>query len=413
LTVRVDTLVIGGGQAGLAVSRHLAAAGREHLVVERGRVAESWRARVWDSFRLVTPNWTVQLPGLAYDGPDPDGFMGRDELVAHLDRYAVASGPPLRTGAPVERIGPGRGEGLAAVTADGVVEARNVVLAVGGLHAPRLPSFAPDVPPAVLQLHSSEYRNPDGLPAGAVLVVGAGQSGAQIAEELHRSGRRVYLSVGRCRRGPRRYRGHDIVWWLDRMGAFDQVVTDRARRSAPQHNLQLSGRDGGRALDLRRFAADGVVLLGRLGGGAGGRLRVAPDLEDNLRGADAAAARITRAIDAFVARTGLPADEADEADEPGPEGEAPPDIGEPVRELDLRAAGVGTLVWATGYRPDFRWVDLPVIGEDGYPDHTRGVTPYPGLYVLGLPYLHTVKSDLLLGVGADAAHVAGHIVARR
>lgn len=407
---RVDTAVVGGGQAGLAMSYWLAQADRDHVVLEGGRIAESWRTGVWDSFRLVTPNWTVQLPGRAYDGPEPDGFMSREEVVAYLVRYAERTPTPLRTGVEVTALRrKGTGEGYILDTTDGGLEARSVVVATGAYREPRIPALASGLPEGVLQLHSSQYRSPGRLPRGAALVVGTGQSGAQIAEELYQSGRRVYLSVSRCGRAPRRYRGRDTAWWMARMGMLDQTVDQLPADARFRCNLQVSGRDGGHDLNLRRFARDGVVLLGRLEDAWHGRLRLAPDLRENLRGADETAARIKRGIDEFIRERGIEAPEEEPAGDFGPDEGAE---GDPILELDLASEEVATVVWATGYRRDDGWIHLPVTGREGDPIHRRGVTPFPGLYFLGLRLLHTLKSELLLGVGGDARFLASQIASR-
>jgi len=408
MTEHVDTVVIGGGQAGLAMSYHLSDQGRDHLVLERSRVAEHWRSRVWDSFCLVTPNWTVRLPGFPYDGADPDGFMNRDELIGYLERYADRTRPPLRTGVEVTAVRRrGTGDRYLLDTTTETLEARNVVVATGGFQQPKIPPAAPRLSASIHQLHSSEYRTPGHLPAGGVLVVGTGQSGAQIAEELYQSGRRVYLSVSRCGRAPRRYRGRDTMWWLLEMGRLDQPVDRLAAETGSAYNSHVSGNNGGHDLNLHQFARDGVVLLGRLDDAADMKLRCAPDLGQNLRTADEAAAQIKTRIDEFIRKTGIEA--PDDRPVAGWEGGV---VEEPVLELDLASEGIATVVWATGYGCDFSWIHLPVESADGELIHRRGVTRFPGLYFLGLPRLHTPKSELLLGVGDDAAFLAAQIASR-
>ena len=399
---RVDVVVVGAGQAGLALSYHLAQQGRPHVVLERGRVGEAWRSGRWDSFCLVTPNWMTNLPGFPYAGDDPDGFMGRDEVVAFLERYAASFGAPVREGVEVTAVAPAAGGRYLVETTAGPIEAVNVAVATNFLQVPKLPPFAADLPGDIVQVHTSRYRNPEGLPPGAVLVVGTGQSGSQVAEELYQSGRRVCLSVGRTGRVPRRYRGKDVYWWVRETG----IRTTTAETSAG--HAHVSAKDGGRDLSLHRFARDGVALLGRVEGVAGGRLRLSPDLHERLAYADAFEAAFKRAVDDYVARTGLDA----APDEPPVDaGLGDGDRAEVVRELDLRAAGVSSVVWGTGYGCDLRWVRLPAVGADGFPVHERGITPVPGLYVVGMSWKRPPTSAFVGTVGQEAAHVSAHLAA--
>lgn len=404
----IETIIIGGGQAGLAVSYSLKQHGREHLVLEKaGRPASAWSRR-WDSFTLVTPNWTFVLPGAEYKGDDPDGFMPRDEVVATFDRYPTSHGLPVRYGVSVAAVTPLDGRpGYQVVTEEGVLEARNVVVATGMFQRPKLPAFAASLPASLLQLHSEQYRNPALLPPGAVLVVGSGQSGCQIAEELYQSGRRVFISIGSTGRGPRSYRGKDIFRWLLLTGYLDRtpdkLPSPKARFTANPH---VSGARGGHDLNLHQFARDGVTLLGHLEGSSNGVLGFAPDHRDSLAKSDGFANMLMDAIDGLVARTGL--------DAPG---ERPPVLrdgydAEVVSELDLARSGVTTLIWAAGYDFDFDLVKLPVTDEYGFPIQQRCVTAYPGLYFVGLPWLHTQKSGLLIGIREDAVYIAEHITAR-
>jgi putative flavoprotein involved in K+ transport len=403
---RADVVVIGAGQAGLATSYHLKQRGLDHLLLEQERVGESWRSQRWDSFCLVTPNWTVQLPGFPYEGPDPDGFMGRDEVVAHLDRYATLIDPPVRTGVPVTSVAAGDG-GFTVQAGGSRIEARAIVVATGSYRRPTLPPFAGQIPANIFQTHSSRYRNPSQLPDGAVLVVGTGQSGAQIAEELHEAGRRVFVSVSSCGRVPRRYRGKDIVWWGKLGGLYERTVdTLQSPAEKTACHPQNSGSRGGHDIYMRQLANEGVTLLGRIEAAADGVLEVAPDLGENLRKEDEFAEKILQQLDEAVAKMGmpLPADE-----NPRGLGEEVADEKNPIRRLDLEAAGISAIVWATGYRPDFGFVDLPVFDDQGQPIQRQGVTPIPGLYFVGLEWLHTPKSGLLLGVGEDAEHIASTI----
>lgn len=405
---RIDTVIVGGGQAGLSTSYWLKQRGHEHVVLEKADApGTAWRNR-WDTFTLVTPNWSFRLPGGDYGQADPHGFMGRDAILAAFADYAHRHALPIRYHSAVTLVeSHTSGQGYTVHTADGMMfVAAHVVLATGSFQRPKLPEYAADLPAAVKQLHSGQYRNPAALPPGAVLVVGSGQSGAQIAEELYQSGRTVYLSVGRAGRAPRRYRGRDTWEWLDLSGFLDRTAdklpAPQARFAANPH---ISGRDGGHTLNLHQFARDGVRLLGRVTGAADGKIRLAPDLHESMMHADQFEARLLTMIDDHIVRSGVDA----------PEDQLPQlrdgFATEIVQEVDLAAAGITSVVWAVGYSFDFEWVKLPLLDAHGFPSQVRGVTAHPGLYFVGLNWLHSQKSGLLQGVGEDAAHVAGHIAA--
>ena len=417
----IDTIVVGAGQAGLSTSYHLSERGIEHLILERAdRVASSWRHRRWDSFCLVTPNWMIDLPGFAYEGDEPDGFMPKDDVVAYLERYAETIDAPIRFGAGVRSLtASDDGGGFRLVTENGGFEARNVVVAAGSYGRSKTPAFASRVPDDITQLDPSQYRNPDALPTGPVLVVGTGQSGMQIAEELYQSGREVHLSVGSAGRVPRRHRGRDVLRWLDLAaeagaGPFGDTVDTldpgevRAERRSAKHHV--SGRDGGHDLNLHRFARDGVHLCGRLEGVRDGVLRFAPDLHENLRHADDVAYEIRSSLNELIEKAGIDAP----PQSPEVERELRDGFDQPQPEtLDIRDAGIGTVIWATGFWMDFGdWVEVPVFDDDGYPVQKRGVTDHPGLYFVGLYWMHSLASDLLYGVGEDAAHVVRHLAER-
>jgi putative flavoprotein involved in K+ transport len=411
MTAHVETVIIGGGQAGLAMSYCLRQLGLEHVVLERGRLAERWRSERWDSLTLLTPNWMTQLPGYSYRGDEPDGFMSRDEVVRFLEEYAATFDPPLQCGVQVASVRPQPGGERYLVQTDGAgFEARNVVVASGPYQQPSIPPLGARLPRDVLQLHSRDYRNPTQLLPGAVLVVGSGASGLQIVEDLSRSGRRVYVAVGRCNRWPRQYRGTDIETWMHAMGLLDAVglrtVIDPKYGCFPV----LTGVGGGHDLDYDRFAAEGVTLLGHLRGAEGGTLVFADDLRETLALWDESWVLFKSMIDAYIQQGGL---------------HAPPDASSsaaasrawrrqaPIRELDLAASGIATILWATGFRHDLGWLEVPVLDESGNPIHQRGVTLSDGVYFLGLRNLHKRKSSFLFGVGEDAAHLAEHIAARR
>ena len=404
---QVETVVIGAGQAGLATSYCLSQRGCEHLVLERSRVADAWRTRRWDSFTLVGPNWSCTLPGAPYQGSNPDGYMGKDDLVGFFERYARMAGVPVREGVEARKLWRDDAASRYMIdVGDGRIAARNVVMATGPYQRPRVPREAAGLD-GVVQLHSVDYRNPSQLPEGAVLVVGSGQSGCQIAEDLREAGREVTLST--CGAGwfPRRYRNRDNVLWRSQMGWFEHSVdilaSKKDRMSAPPVQ---TGRAGGHDLNLRTLAAIGVTLAGRFIGAEGRHVRFADDLDRNIARADDVARKLIVEIDAYIREQGInaPADETDFFRRP------------PVArvgELDLRRAGVSTVLWATGYDFDYGWVDLPVFDEYGYPTQRQGVTAFPGLYFVGLHWMHTRGSGLIFGVGRDAEHIAGHIATAR
>jgi putative flavoprotein involved in K+ transport len=397
----VDVVIIGAGQAGLAMAACLQRRGITALVLERHRVAHAWEHQRWDSFCLVTPNWQCHLPGMAYDGPDPQGFMGRDAVVAYLRRYARQVAPSLREGVAVNRLEPAE-RGYRLHTDEGVVEAEQVVVATGGYHQPRRPALSAALPADLVQINAIDYRNPQQLPPGSVLVVGSGQSGCQIAEDLFLAGRRVHLSVGSAPRSPRRYRGRDVVDWLDRMGYYAMPIDehDDPRAVRAKTNHYLTGRDGGREIDLRRRALEGMVLHGRLHDLSPNHreLRFADDLAQRLDEADAVYLRIRASIDAAIDREGL------EAPSEPPYTPCWHPAADHPRHLPLD--DLAAVVWCTGYRSDFRWIEVPVFDGAGQPCHRRGVTPSPGLYFLGLPWLHTWGSGRFCGVADDAEHLA-------
>jgi putative flavoprotein involved in K+ transport len=402
-----DTMIIGGGQAGLSVSYHLKREGRDHIVLEQAaQAANTWRNHRWDSFTLNNPNWQSQLQGAGIPGKDPDGFLSRDELVSYFEKYIQQNRLPLRYETLAFTV-TAVADGYAVETSAGTFRARNVVVATGVCQKPRLPRFKGALSPDIRQLHSDSYRNPDSLPAGAVLVVGSAQSGAQIAEELYQSGRKVYLSVCRSGRVPRRYRGRDINWWRNALGLYERTVDQlTSLREKVGSYAHVSGTKGGHTLNLHRFASDGVTLLGRVTELDSATVKLERDLHKNLAAADQWEANLVARIDSYIEEHELAI----------PREMLPQFTGgftQPERdELDLRQANVGSVIWATGYSFDFSMVRLPVFDASGYPIQERGVTIYPGLYFVGLPWLHNAKSGLLFGVSEDAAHIAFHIINR-
>ena len=407
MTTTVNTVIVGGGQAGLSVSHYLTKLSVDHLVLEQaGQAGDAWRNHRWDSFTLNTPRWQSRLPGVIYGEDDPDGFMPKREVVARFEDLARRL--PVRYRARVTAIEPQRGGYVVELDGAEKIEARNVVVATGLHQAPKIPAMSRNLPSGIKQLHSDSYRNPQQLPPGAVLVVGSAQSGAQIAEELYESGRKVYLAVGRAGRTPRRYRGKDANWWFARMGSYDRKVSElpspKVKFSGKPH---ISGTRGGHTINLHQFARDGVTLIGRLAGIEGSVVKFAGDLHDNLAAADRAEAEFIKSVDDYIARTGLTAPE-----------EALPVLRDGfvqpiVSELDLKAAGIVNVIWATGYSFDFSIVKLPVVDSDGFPVQTRGVSAHRGLFFVGLPWLHTAKSGLIYGIGEDASFIANRIGERR
>ena len=409
----VDTLVVGAGQAGLAMSYWLAQAGVEHQLLERrATLGGAWHDR-WDAFCLNTPNFSLDLPGMPYAGPDADAFMPRNDLIEYFRHYGESIGAPVHTGTDVTRIAPSD-HGFSLATSRGSWRARNVVLATGGYQQPKIPALAAKLPGDILQLHSNDYRNPGQLPDGAVLIVGTGQSGGQIAEELLAAGREVHLAVSVCPEAPRRYRGRDTIYWMIELGlhgpkhglnalSAEQLPSPAARFMC---NPLLSGADGGHDIHLRDLGRRGVRLHGHLEAADDGDLVFSDDLPHRLNLVEAGfSQRLQPMLDAYIAAAGIPAPDADppRADDWLPS--------EPAR-LNIDAGNLRSVVWATGYRLDFSVLELPVLDEWNYPRHRRGVTEHPGLYAVGLPWLTGHWSSLVAGVGRDAAFIAGHIAGR-
>ena len=404
---RTDTLVVGGGQAGVAMSEHLGRAGIPHIVLERGRVAERWRSERWDSLVMNGPAWHDRFPGLEFAGEDPDGFPGKERVADYFEDYVKMLGAPLRTGVEVKSAVPNEGQGGFTVeTSEGVIECARVVAATGPFQKPVMPAIVPETA-GVVQMHSTGYRNPGALPEGAVLVVGAGSSGVQIADELNRAGRKVFLSVGPHDRPPRRYRGRDFVWWLGVLNKWDAAAPPKG---AEHVTIAVSGAQGGETVDFRKLGQAGIVLVGRTEGCEGSVVRFGGDLAANIAAGDANYLSLLDEADAYVAAQGLDLPEEPEARVFGPE---PDCVTNPLAELDLKAEGVGTIIWATGFGVDYGWLKVDAFDAAGRPVHQRGVSNVPGVYFVGLPWLSRRGSSFIWGVWHDARFIADQIGIQR
>lgn len=403
---QTEVLVVGAGQAGIAMSEHLSALGVPHIVVERDRIAERWRTGRWDSLVANGPAWHDRFPGREFDIP-PDAFATKDDVAKYFVDYARGFDAPILTGVEVTSVRKHKGRGGFHIeTSGGAIEARYVVAATGPFQKPVIPPVIPDTA-GIEQLHSISYRNPHQLRAGAVLVVGSGSSGVQIADELRRSGRDVYLAVGPHERPPRRYRGYDFVWWLGVLGKWDAATP---AVGAEHVSIAVSGVDGGNTVDLRALAAEGITLVGRAESFDSGVLRFAPDLRQNLEASDATYLSMLNEADAFVTRTGMDLPEEPQAHILG----ADPDcVTNPLLQLDLSAAGVTSIIWATGYALDYGWLQVDAFDTSGKPKHQRGVSSEPGVYFLGLPWLSRRGSSFIWGVWHDAKYLADQIMIQR
>lgn len=395
---RTVVAVVGGGQAGLATSYWLQQRNIDHIVFDRGESGDTWKRR-WDSFCLVSPNWSLRLPGMPYDGPDPHGFMPRDEIVDYVQRYRHFVDPPMASPVEVEGLRHDHG-GWKVETSEGEWDAGQVVVAGGSFQIPSVPVAASGLSSDIFQIHGAEYRNPDQLPPGSVLVIGSGQSGCQIADDLRQAGRDVWLSVGGATRAPRRYRGRDLFEWVRDIGLLDGPMSAHPEGPEARYrpNPQASGRDGGKDIDLRQFGRDGVHLLGRFNGASGTEVRFLPDVIDRLDAADEACNRLIEGLEQYIAGTGmdLPPDDREQIDW------VPSDVPEIV---DLSEEDIGSVLWCTGYRRDYSWIQGLHTDDHGYPVEQRGVTELPGLFFVGLHGMYSLGSGLFWGVGADAEHV--------
>lgn len=399
-----EAVIVGGGQAGLALSWHLVQQGVRHVVIERDTLVHEWRDGRWDNFTLVTPNWQCRLPGYPYDGPDPDGFMARDEVYAWTKNYADTFDAPVAEGVSVSLVEERPGGGFTVRTSAGTLTADTVTSATGGYHLPVTPAWASEIPGDVFQLHSHEYRNAAQLPEGPVLVVGSGQSGTQIAEDLLLEGRDVHLALGRAPRVARFYRGKDCMTWLAEMGIYDVPVSAHGLAKRESTNHYVTGRDGGRDIDLRQFAVRGVRLYGRAVGLTDSVFLFDDTLPDNLDYADSVAESIKNDIDRYIEREEIHA----------PEEERYSAVWQPTEvPRQLATADVASVIWAIGFRADWSWLgNLDVLDHQGHPLHTYGESKVPGFFFIGLPWMHTWGSGRFHAIARDAEHVAGRIAVR-
>jgi len=404
---KVETLVVGGGQAGLAMSEHLSNCGVPHLVLERQRIAERWRSERWDSLVANGPAWHDRFPGMEFSDIDADAFAPKESVADYFVAYAEKIAAPIRCGVEVRQVQRNSGRpGFHVETSDGVIEANSVVAATGPFQRPVIPAVVPE-DAGITQIHSSAYRNPDQLPEGAVMVVGAGSSGAQIADELLRAGKPVYLSVGPHDRPPRSYRGRDFVWWLGVLGKWDAPALEPGMEHV---TIAVSGAHGGHTVDFRRLARQGMTLVGRTESFEDGVIHFAADLAANIAQGNADTLSVLDEADAYVVRNGLDYPAEPEARKVGPD---PQCVSDPVMQLNLAESGVTSIIWATGFAVDYSWLKVDAFDEEGKPKHQRGISAEPGVYFLGLPWQSRRASSFIWGVWHDARYLADHISTQR
>ncbi|QPC94672.1 NAD(P)/FAD-dependent oxidoreductase [Mesorhizobium sp. INR15] len=404
---KVDTLVVGCGQAGVAMSEHLSKCGVPHLILERHRIAERWRSERWDSLVANGPAWHDRFPGMEFPGAHADAFVSKEKVADYFVAYAEQIAAPVRCGVEVTDVQRNVGRpGFRVETSDGVIEASNIVAATGPFQHPVTPGVVPETA-GLMQIHSSAYHNPGQLPEGAVLVVGAGSSGVQIADELQRSGKQVYLSVGPHDRPPRAYRGRDFCWWLGVLGKWDAETPGPGTEHV---TIAVSGARGGQTIDFRNLAAQGMTLVGRTESYKNGVMTFAPDLGENIARGDANYLSLLDEADAYLVRNGLALPEEPDAREFLPD---PQCVTDPILDLNLTGAGITAIIWATGYAVDYSWLKVGAFDEKGRPRHQRGVSAEPGIYFLGLPWQSRRGSSFIWGVWHDAKHLADRISTQR
>lgn len=403
---KVEALIVGGGQAGLAMSEHLSKCGVPHLILERHRIAERWRSERWDSLVANGPAWHDRFPGMEFPDTDPDAFVAKEKVADYFVAYADMISAPIRCGVDVKSVRRNaNGPGFHIETSEGMIEANYIVSATGAFQHPVIPALVPEGV-VEMQIHSAAYRNPGQLPEGAVLVVGAGSSGTQIADELLQAGRRVYLSVGPHDRPPRSYRGRDFVWWLGVLNKWDAEATSGSEHTT----IAVSGAHGGQTVDFRRLAARGMTLLGRADSFKDGVMHFAPDLASNIAEGDANYLSVLDEADAYIDRNGLDLPQEPDARKID---ENPQCVSDPILALGLADAGITTIIWATGFSADYSWLQVDAFDEKGAPKHQRGISAEPGVYFLGLPWQTRRGSSFIWGVWYDAKYLADHISKQR
>ena len=403
-----SVVVVGGGQAGLSVSYYLAQENLDHVVLERHKKFHSWRVNRWDTFCLVTPNWQCRLPDFPYVGNDPHGFMVKDEITDYLDAFVQTFDPPIVEDCEVTNITKRPGGGYLVDSSKGNYSADQVVIATGGYDNPIIPPFAAKFDPSIMQMHSVDYRRPNQMPEGATLIVGTGQSGVQLMEDMHLEGRDVHLAVGPAPRSPRMYRGRDATDWMHDLGHYDITID---KHPNPEHavsktNHYMTGRDGGHEIDLRKFARDGVPLYGSVSGMDGSSIQFQPDLEQNLDDADRSYLGIRSMIDTYIEKNNIDAPVEPEFEKVWrPEQE--------ITEIDCKEKGVTSILWAIGFRPNYGWIDVDVFDDLGRPVYERGVCNEDGFYFIGLGWLNTWGSGRFLGIDEDSRHLVNVLSERR
>ncbi len=404
----IPVAIIGGGQAGLSTSYYLQQNQIDHIIFERHTRFHSWRVNRWDTFCLVTPNWQCRLPNFPYNGDDPNGFMVKDEIVEYLEAFTATFDPPILENVEVTKV-KHLSSGLYHIdTSAGNYIADDVIIATGGYDKPIEPNYMANLSADIMQMNSVDYRNPNQIPEGETLIIGTGQSGVQLMEDLHLAGRKVHLAVGPAPRSPRQYRGRDAIDWLYDTGHYSMTIDKHPDPVAAvsKTNHYMTGRDGGHEIDLRKFALEGVQLYGSVSNMEGDKVSFLPDLTENLDDADASYLGIRNMIDKHIAENGIVAP----TEPPFEKAWVPP---VEITQIDARESNITSVIWAIGFRPDYSWIDVDVFDERGKPKYTRGVCDIPGIYFIGLGWLNTWGSGRFLGVDEDSKHLVEQLLSKR